>query len=85
MAPKTPKQCYHAIWVMYRDAHKVYTDIDEMDPTEIVGWADTPRIEKWAEFAVRHHGWSWFVCEGVVRKCRSNVNRAKQYVEELKG
>ena len=82
---RSPKQSFTQIALLYRDAHKVHLEIEEIKPEFILKWANKPSLEKWAEFQVRYHGWSWFAVEAVVRQCRSNISRAETYVREERG
>lgn len=79
----TPKGAFYRLAQLYNDAHKTHIKTDELDPNVVIQWASKPNTEKWAEFQVRYHGWSWFACEAVVRQCRSYVNRAKKHAEEV--
>ena len=78
----TPKGAFDRLCVLYNDAHKTHIQTDQLDPEIVLKWASKPHIEKWAEFQVRYHGWSWFACEAVVRACRTYGPRAQRHIEE---
>ena len=78
----SPKAAFDRLCVLYNDAHKTHIQTDQLDPEIVLKWASKPHIEKWAEFQVRYHGWSWFACEAVVRQCRRYIARAENFVSE---
>ena len=78
---RTPKQAFLHLAVLYKDAHKIHIETSDLSPEVVINWASKPHLEKWAEFQVKFHGWSWFATEAVVRQCRANVERARRHVE----
>jgi hypothetical protein len=66
----SPEQCLGRLRVLYRDAHKCEPASDQL----VISWAANPLL--WAEYQIRHYGWSFLATEAVVRHCRSLVKRA---------
>lgn len=59
-----PQTAIHRLRRLYRDAHHC----DPASDALAMEWAARP--ERWAEYQVRHRGWSWHAAEATVREAR---------------
>jgi hypothetical protein len=64
-----PETAIHQLRKLYRDAHHCEPATDQ----HAIDWAAKP--ERWAEYEIRFHNKSWYVCEATVREARRLHNR----------